>query len=291
MLSRKMCVCFAIVFAVVSATLADDQEQSVTITGWAVHGYAGGKQIGYGWYETREEAEMAKAEMEQVETTTGKYYDKVEVVAEERDVLKSRKDQPGSIEQVKTPLTRLKEAKDDYDRAKKIAQGDEPLLKAKQRKLGDTIKEYKDMVAQSYRQVTEAKKTLTGGVAALSAAKFKEVNALIDQYNREVSDFRSVMGKDASLGFDSMDPVQPPTAEQPEVVGSWSAGDNQWDFRADGTWQIADTRNHGNWKKTPDGIAVKYSGATVWMNLKWVGDTLVDEKGYIGHVQLKKTVG
>src|SRR5947209_3239761 len=46
-------------------------------------------------------------------------------------------------------LKRLKEAKAAVDRARKTAKGTKRNLKAKERKLGDTIKEYKDMVSKS----------------------------------------------------------------------------------------------------------------------------------------------
>ena len=59
------------------------------------------------------------------------------------------------IEKSKELLTRLREAKDVVDRAKKVEKGEESVFKAKERKLGDTIKEYKDMVQRSYRQAVE----------------------------------------------------------------------------------------------------------------------------------------
>lgn len=115
-------------------------------------------------------------------------------------------------------LDRVKEAKKAVDEAKKVAKGEEPLLKASERKLGDTIKEYKGMVEKSLGQVTEVKKTLTGGVASLTDAKFREVNGLIDQYNREVQGFQAVMGKNAKLGYSPLARVSasPPPAPQPE---------------------------------------------------------------------------
>jgi len=119
-------------------------------------------------------------------------------------------------EKAKELLDRVKEAKKAVDEAKKVAKGEEPLLKASERKLGDTIKEYKDMLKKSLDQVTEAKKTLTSGVASLSDAKFRQVNGLIDQYNREVQGFHAVMGKDSPLGFSPVERVQPPKVEQPK---------------------------------------------------------------------------
>jgi uncharacterized protein YkvS len=191
-------------------------------------------------------------------------------------------------EKAKELLDRVEEAKKAVDEAKKVAKGEEPLLKSSEPKLGDTIKEYKAMVEKSLGQVTEAKKTLTGGVASLTNAKFREVNGLIDQYNRQVQDFQSVMGKDGDLGFKTLERVQPPKPEKDEIAGKWSTGTNDWEFGADGSFQITGTRNRGEWKKTANGIVVKYSGASVWIDLTFVGDALVDQKGYIGKAQLKK---
>lgn len=160
-------------------------------------------------------------------------------------------------EKAKELLDRVKEAKKAVDEARKVAKGEEPLLKASERKLGDTIKEYKAMVEKSLGQVTDAKKTLTGGVTSLTDAKFRAVNGLIDQYNRQVLDFQSVMGKDAALGFRPVARVQPsesnknePTAKAPEdkanapktIAGKWTAksGDSvkTYEFAADGTFTL-----------------------------------------------------
>jgi hypothetical protein len=184
-------------------------------------------------------------------------------------------------------LARLKEAKDAVDRARKVEKGEASILSAKERKLGDTIKEYKDMVQQSARQIVEARKTLTGGVSGLTEARLREVNALIDGYNRQIQDFRSVMGNGADLGFRPLPRVEPPRAEL-EIPGRWATSSNEWDFGADGTFQIAGTGNRGQWKRTADGIAIRYSGASVWINLTFVGRTLVDQKGFIGRAQLRK---
>jgi hypothetical protein len=65
-------------------------------------------------------------------------------------------------------LKSVKEAKEAVDRAKKIANGDGSLLQAEERKLGSTLKEYKDRLKQSFEEALEAKKTLTSGVVQLA---------------------------------------------------------------------------------------------------------------------------
>lgn len=91
-----------------------------------------------------------------------------------------------------------------------------------------------------------------------------------------------------SLKVEAVAPAPPPKPEKPGAVGTWATATNEWEFRADGTFRIVGTRNQGQWKETAGGIAILYSGATVWLNLKWSGDTLVDQDGYIGRATLKR---
>ena len=130
----------------------------------------------------------------------------------------------GEPQEAKDLVTRLKEAKEAVDHAQKVDKGEASVFEAKERKLGDTIKEYKDMVAQSYRQAVEAKKTLTGGVAALTETKMRQVNGLIDQYNREVQDFQGVMGKAADLGFAPLARAPNRPTRKTHVPRSWELG-------------------------------------------------------------------
>jgi hypothetical protein len=76
--------------------------------------------------------------------------------------------------------------------------------------------------------------------------------------------------------------------DKPEIAGRWSTGTNTWEFGEDGSWSIVGTRNKGQWKTTAGGIAIKYSGASVWINLKLDGETLVDTDGYIGKARLSR---
>jgi hypothetical protein len=179
-------------------------------------------------------------------------------------------------------LDRVKQAKEAVDKAKKVAKGKEPLLKALERKLGDTIKEYKDMVAKSFAQVTEAKKTLTGGVASLTDAKLRQVNGLIDQYNREVNNFRSVLAKDADLGFSPLARVEPPDPKKARaaVVGTWKGVSVQGEsklgidlvFNDDGTVTNRAENGRtgsGKWSREGDTITIRWStGARVRWQLK-----------------------
>ncbi len=190
---------------------------------------------------------------------------------------------PTKVEQAKDLFGRLKEAKEAVDRGKRAAKGDEPLLRASERKLGDTTKEYKDTVAKSFAQVTDAKKTLTGGVTSLTDAKFRQVNGLIDKYNREVTDFQSVMGKDANLGFSPLARVEPfdPKKARADVVGTWKGvsveGDSRLGyvvvFNDDGTVSARSEKGGtgiGTWSRDGDTITIMWSsnGVKVSWQLK-----------------------
>ena len=104
---------------------------------------------------------------------------------------------------------------------------------------------------------------------------------------------QSILGRVGSspagnLRVEALAPAAPPKPEKPAIAGTWATPTNEWEFRADGTFQIVGTRNKGQWKETAGGIAVQYSGATAWINLNFVGENLVDQDGFIGRATLKK---
>jgi len=103
--------------------------------------------------------------------------------------------------QGKELLDAVIEAKNDYDRAKRVANGDESLFRAEERKLGDTIKEYGKMLKDSLRRITETKQTMSERVDRLTKADFDRINRAIDKYNREVADFQAVVGRNATGNF------------------------------------------------------------------------------------------
>lgn len=193
-----------------------------------------------------------------------------------------RKKSVARVQQAMDLLSRLKQAKDAVDHAKKVEKGEASVFRAAERKLGDTINEYKDMVARSYRQAVEAKKTLTSGVAGLTDAKMREVNGLIDKYNREVQDFQGVMGKGANLGFSPMARVEPAQPRNPraEVVGSWKGVSTQGSSRLRVDLVFEDNGSvsnraengrtgQGTWSLDGDRITITWStGARVTWQLK-----------------------
>lgn len=210
------CALLAVALAGFFSDQSRGAPQGETVDGWAVHGYADGVVIGYEWYPTRGEAETAKAKMESYRTLVGKYYDQVVVVRERRSVSKGSdgpaRQQPRtaieeiqeSVEQAnraKELLDRVKEAKEAVDHAKKISNGEESFWKADERKLFDTVKEYKDMLEKSLKQATEAQKTLTSGVGGLTDDQFKKVNQLVDRYNSDLTKLQNGLGKTMNLGL------------------------------------------------------------------------------------------
>jgi 3-methyladenine DNA glycosylase AlkC len=112
-------------------------------------------------------------------------------------------------DRAKELLEQLKEDKENFDRVKKIADGDESFFKAEERKLGETIKEYKDRLAKSIEEAMEAAKTITSGVGKLNEAKFKQANDLVDKYNGELRSFQGVMGRNYNSGFSFMPRLKP----------------------------------------------------------------------------------
>jgi hypothetical protein len=271
----------------------------VTVDGWAVHGYAKGVEIGYGWYKTRGEAEAEKAAMEKIETTNGKYYDKVIITPERRTILvdaangadkkkkgessedlsKYLKDAWKAKKDTDEKLNSLKEAKEAVDKAKKIANGDASFFEASERKLGDTIKEYKEMLKKSWNQAMEAKKTLTSGVGGLTDAKFKQVNGLIDRYNSQLNQFQSTMGPKFSTGFAPLGrvsappPAPVPTNTQVALSGSSFAGHEdlagysrlRFVLHKGGSATMFDTdgSTSGSWSQSGDQVTLRFYNDTV----------------------------
>jgi hypothetical protein len=76
---------------------------------------------------------------------------------------------------------RVMQAKKAVDKAREIL--DKGLV-AKERQLGDTLKEYGQAVAKAYDYATRAKRELTSLTGSISEREFKRVNSLIDTYNR-----------------------------------------------------------------------------------------------------------
>jgi len=116
-------------------------------------------------------------------------------------------------------LSRLREAK--AAAAAAVRSGNE-ALRAKELLLREVIDEYKDTVARSYQKVRDLEKTLVGGTQDMQDKRFREINQLVDQYNRQVSDFQSVMGPTVTLGFRPVPRFQPVAAkaDDPEKPSS-----------------------------------------------------------------------
>jgi hypothetical protein len=175
-----------------------------------------------------------------------------------------------SVERLKKTLdllTRLREAKEAVDHAKKVGKGEASVLKANERTLGDTIREYRDMVAQSYRQAVEAKKTLVGGVAALTDAKMREVNGLIDQYSRQVQDFRSVMGSSTDLGSSPLARVQPPKPAPGEFELARQLEGTTWVLRLDDGQTVTfefQTEGKLSWENMSASGRARTTGSGTW---------------------------
>ena len=156
---------------------------------------------------SEEEAKRVAKQFQDQEYKTGKF-PHFTFIASKVEVPDPKKgDKPDAKDDAGTDTTKLLaaviEAKQAVDRAKKVAKGEEPLLKAAERKLGDALKEYKDAVAGAYQRAVDAKKTLTEGVGGLTDAKFKQATAAVDRYNGLVRDYEAKAG--SGLGSAAMD--------------------------------------------------------------------------------------
>ena len=86
----------------------------------------------------------------------------------------------GKLKQAKEMLDKLKEAKDAVDKARK---GPE------ERKPGDTLKEYRDRLKDTFTIAMNAKKNLTSMTGNIARKQFQEVNDTIDRFNQSRADF------------------------------------------------------------------------------------------------------
>jgi hypothetical protein len=114
-------------------------------------------------------------------------------------------------------LWRLRDAKKAVGLALKASK--EELAK-KELLLRETIDEYKQSVADTFRRIKELEKNLRGGTQEMQEKSFQEINAVVDRYNRQISDFQGVMGPVGTLGYSPLPRFQPPV---PEKAGSTAA--------------------------------------------------------------------
>jgi hypothetical protein len=167
------------------------------------------------------------------------------------------------------------------------------------KKVGDVLKDYKRNIENAWRRVTDAKTHLSKMTTRISDEQFKAVNGLIESYNAQVDQYTDFLEKNPGLNakveypkiarVDPSDFVEKPATEKPDIAGTWTLnGDAEWIFEADGTWQISGTGNRGQWKKTGSGVAIRYAGAQMWIDLNWEGPSLVDSKGFVGGGRFKK---
>jgi hypothetical protein len=142
--------------------------------------------LGSATYSTEDEARRAAAD--HIARTAGNGAGAVTHYLIEGEATVHKKGGPTLLHRANDGLHTVKEAKDAVDHAKKVAKGEEPLLRATERKATDTLKEYKDMIRKSVGQAVDAKKTLTGGVSGLTDAKFKQMTSAVNQNKRDAQD-------------------------------------------------------------------------------------------------------
>lgn len=144
---------------------ANTEYREVVENGWGVYGYANGRQRGYYWYENRSDADRARQKMLTIMTDKGKYYDRVEIKAENRTVRK--------------PMRVASEDRVDT----------RPNTKA-----GDVLREYKNRIEQAYNNAKHLKDGLTKNTASATERQLSSVNAQIDAYNKYRDEVRVSTG-------------------------------------------------------------------------------------------------
>jgi hypothetical protein len=107
-------------------------------------------------------------------------------------VPKTSADKPTTAKEALENVTLAKKA---LDKAKEISNG----VAAAERKLGDTIKEYADIVKQLYENATKATDNLTSMTGSITEKQFGDVNKLIDGYNKD-NDKLDQLGRGAGGG-------------------------------------------------------------------------------------------
>lgn len=124
-------------------------------------------------------------------------------------------------------LSRLRDAKDAADRA--VRNGTDDLARA--------IRDYKQAVEDAYRRIKDFERDLVGGTQELQEKRFREVNSLVDRYNRQVADFQSVMGPSVPLGYKPLPRFEAPAAPSVQPREE-PAPDREGSSVAGKTWEI-----------------------------------------------------
>jgi hypothetical protein len=101
---------------------------------------------------------------------------------------KTRKTPARKLTDAKEAADKVKDAKEAVDKAKEIR---EKGLTAKERQLGDTLKEYTNRIKDTYENVKNLKSNLLSMTGKLSRKQFDEANKLIASYNKS----RDELGK------------------------------------------------------------------------------------------------
>lgn len=106
-------------------------------------------------------------------------------------------------------LKTLGDAKDAADRAVQTGKAD----------LAQAIQDYKQAIEDTYRRIKDFEKDLVAGTQELQEKRFREANALVDRYNRQVANFQSVMGPSVPLGYKPLPRFEvPPPADEKQAT-------------------------------------------------------------------------
>lgn len=147
-----------------------------------------------------------------------------------------------SAEEGKEAYGRLKDAKKAVDKARELeAKG----LTAQERKRGDTLREYRDALKSAYDRAMNAKRNLTSMTGTVTQKQFRDVNNLIDSFNRSRNDLSEKAGGDAGPVLSQYPAI--PAVTPGELRGTLATGASQGKYTVFVYKQV-----NGQWVKQED---------------------------------------
>lgn len=111
-------------------------------------------------------------------------------------------------------LARLRAAKDVVALAMRSGSAE---FANKELLLREAIDDYKQAVADTFRRIREFEKNLLGGTQEMQEARFREINALVDRYNRQANEFQAVMGRPLTPGYQPLPRFEAPASKDEEA--------------------------------------------------------------------------
>lgn len=147
-------------------------------------------------------------------------------------------------------LARLRSAKDAVALAIRSSPAE---LVHKELLLREAIDDYKQAVADTFRRIREFEKTLLGGTQEMQEARFREINALVDRYNRQVNEFQAVMGPAGGLGYKPLPRFEANSSPAPIETAPATPADSG--SLAGQTWSVTEIKGYDHYNNRGERVA------------------------------------